>query len=216
MSTVIMVLQALVLVIAIGVDAFACSFGYGASKIKIPFKSVVIINFVCCALFAVGLFLGTSIGHFLLEGVDRWIAFAILFSLGVFKLFDSTIKKAIRNRKGVAKEVKFSLFNLGFVLKIYADPESADIDGSKELSPKEAAPLAIALGLDGLSVGFGVGIGAAIASAFLLVSLSLVIGIILVMLGCFLGNKVAKRTSLDLSWISGGILITIAMVGVIF
>jgi len=217
MSTIIIVLQALVLVIAVGIDAFACSFGYGASKITIPFKSVVIINVVCSALLAAGLFLGTSIGHFVPQGVGEWIAFAILFVLGVFKLFDSTIKKAIRKcKEGAGTDSKFSLLNLGFVLKIYADPEEADIDGSKELSPKEAAPLAVALGLDGLSVGFGVGIGAALASAFLIVGLSLVIGVILVMLGCLFGNKIASRTSLDLSWLSGAILITIAIVGVVF
>jgi len=214
MNIVIMVLQAWVLVIAIGIDAFVCSFGYGASKVKIPFKSVMIINLVCSALLAVGLFFGTTIGVFLPEVVAEWAAFAILFSLGIFKIFDSTIKNLIRKRNGVDKEVNFSLFNLKFLLKVYANPEDADVDGSKVLSPKEATPLAVALGLDGLSVGFGVGIGAAAAtSAFLIVGLSLISDIIAVVLGCFLGNKIAKRISLDLSWLSGVILIGIAVVG---
>ncbi|MCL2521417.1 MAG: manganese efflux pump [Erysipelotrichales bacterium] len=213
MNIVILVFQAWVLVLAVGIDAFACSFGYGTSKVKIPFKSVMIINLVCTALLSVGLFFGALLGNFLTDSIAGWISFAILFSLGVFKIFDSTIKKIIRKRNGVNKEVKFTFFNLQFLLKVYADPVEADSDDSKELAPKEAAPLAIALGLDGLSVGFGIGIGITIANAFLIVGLSLFTDIILVIFGCFLGNRLAKKISLDLSWLSGVILIIIAFVG---
>ena len=200
---------------ALGLDAFACSFGYGASKVKIPFKSVILINLVCSFLLAIGLFFGAAVGTLLPESTADWLAFAILLSLGIFKIFDSTIKKVIRNRKGIATEVKFSLFNVEFLLKIYANPAEADVDDSKVLSPREAAPLAVALGIDGLSVGFGVGVAAGVAGTLLLVGLSLISGIFAVMLGCLLGNKIAKRTSLDLSWLSGAILIIIALLGVI-
>jgi len=215
METIIMVMQAWMLVIALGIDAFACAFGYGASKIKIPFKAVMLINIVTSGLLSAGLFFGTAIGHFLPEEAAEWIAFGILVALGIYKLFDSAVKKAIRKRNGINKNIEFSLFKLNFLLKIYANPEAADADESKELSLREATPLAVAVGLDGLSVGFGVGIAAATANVLLIVGLSLISDILAVVLGCYLGNKIAKRLSLDLSWLSGVILIGIAVAGII-
>jgi len=215
LETIIIVFQAWMLVIALGIDAFACAFGYGASKIKIPFKSVMLINFVTSVLLAVGLFFGSIIGNFLPEEAAGWVSFTILFALGIYKLFDSAIKNIIRKHNGVDKKIQFSLFSLKFLLNIYADPVKADVDGSQELSLKEAMPLAIAVGLDGLSVGFGVGIAGS-TYALLIIGLSLISDIIAVMFGCYLGNKIAKKISLDLSWLSGIILIGIAIVGVIY
>ena len=215
MNTVMLVLGAWMLVIALGIDAFACSFGYGVNKVKIPLKSILMINLICSALLAVGLFFGSAIETFLSETAADWISFAILFSLGIYKLFDHTIKKIIQRHNGVDKEIRFSLFRLGFLLKIYANPTTADVDNSKVLSPRESIPLAIAIGLDGLSVGFGVGVSTTTSHAVLLVGLSLVSDILALMLGCFLGNKIAKKMSLDLSWLSGVILIAIALFGII-
>lgn len=200
--------------LALGIDAFACAFGYGSSKIKIPFKSVMLITIVTSVLLAVGLFFGTAIGAFLPEETTEWAAFAILFTLGIYKLFVNTIKKIIR-KQNINKKVEFSVLNLRFLLNIYADPVIADIDESKELSLREAVPLAVAVGLDGLSVGFGVGMTAVAVSAFLIVGLSFVSDILAIVFGCYLGNKIAKKTSLDLSWLSGVILICIATVGVV-
>ena len=215
MSIVIMLFQAWILVVALGIDVFACSFGYGANKIKIPVRSVILINFTCSLMLGAGLFFGSAISSFLSENAASWIAFTILSLIGVLKIFDSIIKKFIRRHNGVNKEVAFSLLNLGFILKVYADPNKADVDDSKVLSHKEAAPLAIAVGFDGLTVGFGIGVGIAVVNAFLLVGLSLISDIIAVVLGCYLGNKIAQKTSLDLSWLSGAILIAIAVIGVL-
>lgn len=209
MNTLLIIVQAWVLVMALSVDAFVCSFSYGATKIKIPIKSIVIINIICSSLLAVGLLFGNLIGNYIPGNLTMWISFTILLLLGLSKIFDSTIKRIIRKYNGINKDFKFSLFNLGFVLQVYADPEEADIDNSKELSPKEAAPLAIALGIDGLSVGFGVGLAA--TNAILITGLSFISGVLFVMLGSYLGRKVAQKTDLDLSWLSGAFLIVIAI-----
>jgi putative sporulation protein YtaF len=118
----ILIIQAWILVMALALDAFACAFGYGAGKIKIPFKSNVLINIITSILLAVGLFFGTVIGHFLPETSAEWAAFGILFALGFYKLFDIAIKKSIRKHNGINKNVAFSLFNLNFLLNIYANP----------------------------------------------------------------------------------------------
>ena len=210
MNIIILLFQAWMLVLALGIDAFVCSFGYGASKIKIPSKSILVINIVCMSLLAIGLFLGVIISGFLSVDVASWIAFIILFGLGISKIFDSTIKQIIRKYNGIDKNFKFSLFNLSFIFKIYADPNEADVDQSKELTPKEAMPLAIAIGLDGLSVGIGIGI-AMVINPFLILALSRISDTIAIMLGAYLGNKLAQKTNWDLSWVSGTILILIAI-----
>jgi len=209
MNIIILLFQAWMLVLALGIDAFVCSFSYGASKIKIPFKSVLVINGVCVTLLAIGLFLGVIINSFLSANIASWIAFTILFGLGISKIFDSTIKGIIRKYHSIEKDFKFSLFDLSFILKVYTDPKEADVDQSKELTPKEAMPLAIAIGLDGLSVGIGIGI--AMINPFLILGLSRISDTIAIMLGAYLGNKLAQKTNWDLSWISGVILILIAI-----
>ena len=204
-----MVIEAMALVFALGIDAFACSFGYGANKIKIPFKSVLMINLICTALLLGGLFFGNLLSNVVSEQVTIGISFSILFLFGMIKIFDSTIKKLIRHSNGINKNFKFTMFNLFFVLNVYANPEEADSDHSKSLCLRESVPLAVALGLDGLSVGFGIGLAA--GSMLLIGSLSFTVGILMVIAGCFLGNKLAQKTDLDVSWLSGAILIMIAI-----
>ena len=52
------VLESVMLVAALSVDAFVASFGYGTNKIKIPFRSSAIIDGTCTAFLAVSLLLG--------------------------------------------------------------------------------------------------------------------------------------------------------------
>ncbi len=79
------------------------------------------------------------------------------FLLGVVKLFDSAIKMRIRKHK-IDRQVKFSFLSLHFILNVYADPQKADADQSRVLSPLEAVSVSVALSLDGLAVGFGAGL----------------------------------------------------------
>ena len=200
--------QTFLLVLALGIDAFVCSFSYGANKIKIPLKSLLMINIITITLLFVGTMtaglLSPIFPLFLLE----WIPFLILFFLGISKIFEGVIKSFIRKHKG-SGQVKFSLFNLGFILQIYADYEQADADDSKELSIKEAIPLAVALGIDGLSVGFSVGLTA--ISVPLLLGMSFIVEFCCVLLGATLGRDTAKRINFDLSILGGVILIAIAL-----
>lgn len=206
-------LEALGLVIALAIDEMICSFSYGANKIKIPMRSMLTINAIDTALLGIGLLFGTLVGQLIPLALTATLSFFILFFLGLSKVFDSAIKKIIRKKNGINKNFNFSLFNLGFILTVYANPEKADADESKVLSPKEAVPLALALGLDGLSVGFGVGIAAIHFGAIML--MSFLVGMFMLILGSWLGNKIAKSLSLDFGWLSGLLLILIAISGII-
>jgi len=209
MNIIFMISQAFLLVFALGIDAFVCSFSYGANKIKIPIKSVLLINAITVTLLAFGSFTSRIIGQFLPQVLIEWLPFLILTGLGLSKIFEGTIKQIIKKHNGINKDFEFSLFNLGFILQVYADNEIADSDHSKILSMKEAIPLAIALGLDGLSVGFSAGLTS--INIYLLLAMSLTMEFICITVASKLGSTVAKKTTLDLSIFSGLILILIAI-----
>ncbi|WP_027399287.1 sporulation membrane protein YtaF [Anaerovorax odorimutans] len=208
--TIISTIEALLLTAALTTDAFTASFAYGTNKIKIPFLSLMIINIICTSTLMLSLFIGYLIRPFLPSQLTNIICFLILLILGIIKLFDSSIKTYIRRKKGINTKINFSLFQLNFILTIYADPEEADCDFSRSLSPFEAVSLAIALSLDGLAVGFG----AALSNINYLevIVFSLLLGIIAVKLGFFIGNKIAEKLSINLSYLSGIFLILFAFI----
>lgn len=202
------IIEAVMLAVALSTDALVASFAYGSNKIKIPFSSVQVINVACTSILAVSLLLGGVVRQYVPQEMTKVICFCILIVLGIAKLMDSTIKSIIKNHTNLSKQIKFSMFNLNFILLLYANPEQADVDSSKVLSPDEAVSLAIALSLDGLAVGFGAAIG--YVNILTVVAASLVFGTVAVILGCYLGNRLAGKTALDLSWLGGVLLIVLA------
>ena len=180
------VLEALLLVVALSMDAFVASFAYGAQRIKIPFSSAAIISVICTAMLAVSLLAGALLRPFLPQGLTRGLCFALLFLLGVAKLCDSAIKTLIRRHKRMHRQVSFSVF-----------------------SPAEAASLAVALSLDGLAVGFGAALMQ--VNVLIVMLFSLAVGMLAVRLGGKIGNRAAQKLSFDLSWFSGALLIVLAI-----
>ena len=201
-------IEALLLVSALSIDAFVSSFAYGTSKIKIPLKSIIIINIIGSTILGISLLFGVLLRPFIAENMAQTISFAVLFMLGITKIFDSTIKTLITRYSNIDKKVRFSMFDLQFILSIYANPEKADVDKSRVVSPKEAIFLAIALALDSFAVGFGAGLSD--VNAIQIVGFSLVTDMIAIIAGCYIGNKIAEKMTLNLSWVSGLILIILA------
>lgn len=201
-------LEAILLVIALSMDAFVSSFAYGSNKIRIPFASIQTINIVSSLIFGISLLAGAVLKKYIPSWLTTAICFAILFILGIIKLLDCFTKSFLRKHTNLNKEIKFSMLNLKFILNLYANPEEADVDQSKILSPMEAASLAVALSLDGLAVGFGAALGNVNALEVFLYSF--IANTVAVMLGCSLGNKVAQKSPCNISWLSGAYLIILA------
>jgi len=199
----------MMLACALSLDAFVASFAYGGKKIAIPFKSVQVINLICGAITGVSLFVGNVVRQYIPEGLTVAICFTILAIMGILKLLDGITKSIIRKNENINKELRFSMLNFRFILHLYADPEDADVDDSKVLSPMEATSLAFALSLDGIAAGLGAAIGNVNGWAVLICSLFT--NMAAVLLGCALGNKLARKTSLDLSWLCGVVLIGLAV-----
>ncbi|AYF53885.1 hypothetical protein FDJ70_03340 [Clostridium botulinum] len=201
-------LQSIILVTSLCIDAFVVSFGYGANKIKIPFLSTTIINLVCSTVLAISLFAGSIVSKFLPESLTVAICFGILFILGCARLFESIFKTHLRKNNITNKSFKFKVFDIKFNMNLSTNKEILDTSNERILKPAEAFTLAIACSLDGIAIGFGSGL--TIINYFQVVGFSLISDMVAVMLGCFLGKKIAEKINLNLSWLSGLLLLMLA------
>ncbi len=189
-------LEAVLFVSALTLDGFVASFAYGSDRIRIPLLSALIVDFVCTAMLALSLFLGAAVRAYIPGVLLKILCFGILFLLGLFKCFDQLAKSLIKRK------------DAPFLVAVYASPETADADRSKVLSAREALTLSFALSLDGLAAGFGAALGAVNLPVVLL--LSLIANLAALDLGAKLGNGLAKKIPVNLSWVSGAVLILLA------
>ncbi len=201
--------ESILLVTALSIDAFVASIAYGTNKIKIPFLSVITINFVCSSLLGISLYAGSMIKELVPGNLMGYIGIVILFILGIYHLFEGLIKSQLDKYLEKANKVNFELFNFKFVLEIYVDETKADFDQSRRLNAKEALALGVALSIDGVAAGFGSALGTINYAQILLASLLFHMGAI--WLGVWVGGKVAEKIKINMSWISGTILIFLAI-----
>lgn len=202
------ILESIMIVTALSMDAFVASFAYGANKVKIPFSSVTAINVICSSILAVSLFFGSVISNFIPQSLTHLICFLILFILGLTK-FGESLVEWIKEKKGdIKKNIKISFIGINFDINMGIQEEKIDLNPSKILKIKEASSLSIALSLDGLAVGFGAAL--ANSNSLQIVAFSLISDMLAVMLGCFIGNRVAEKFSFNLSWLSGIMLMILA------
>lgn len=201
-------METFLVVFTLSLDAFVASIAYGTNKIKMPFKSMIIIDIICTSLLAISIFLGTLVKKTLPEGTTIIISFTILILLGIFYLLEGVIKTYIKNNLILDKKIKFKLFNIWFIISVYMDEIKADLDNSKTLSSKEALYLAIALSLDSLAIGFGSSLGS--INCISIIFLSLIINMIAIWSGLAIGKRFVEKVKIDLSWLAGVILIILA------
>ena len=212
-----MLLEALAITAALSIDALVSGFAYGTNKIKIPFISGMIINLICSAVLAAALFAGSFIGAFIPQSVTLIICASLLIALGLIKIAGSAFGALARRRPDLDKEIIFSLFSLKFILRVGVKPEDADADKSKVLRPAEAVAIAIAVSIDGLAAGLGAGlVNPGFAAYLLIIGFSLITDLVFLYAGCFLGGRVARVSRINLAWLSGLILIALAVVKLVF
>ncbi|GAA0724706.1 sporulation membrane protein YtaF [Clostridium malenominatum] len=203
--------ESILLVLALSLDGFVASIAYGANKIKIPYKSIIIINMVCSSFLATSLFLGCLVKRIISPNVTSRISFLALMLLGIYYLFEGIIKNYLD--KNWNKKLRVNLFNLKIIVDIYVDETKADFNNSKDLSSKEALYLATALSLDSLAVGFGSSLGN--INYVQVIVFSLILGMVAIPSGLFLGKKFAQKSKVNLSWLSGTLLIVLSVLKLI-
>ena len=205
--------QSLILVLSLCIDTFVTSIVYSSNKIKIPVVSGLIIDTICSLFLAISLFFGYIIKDFIPINIASTISFLLLLILGVYRLFEAFFKNLIKRYYDKGSPLTFKIFDFKFILQIYADEIKADLDESKILSPKEAFFLAVALSLDSLTVGFWCSLGSVNYLATVL--LSFLVGALLLVLGGYVGKKISKNYNLNLSCLSGVLLIILAFIRII-
>lgn len=206
-------LASLLLVLSISLDSFIASIAYGTNKIKIPFKSVLIIDIISSLVLGFSLALGSIIKDFIPQTIAVTFSFIILLSLGIYRLFEFLFKDYILKHSNSNTPFTFKLFDFKFVMEIYADETKADFDNSKILSSREAFYLSLALSLDSLAVGFGSSL--VTINILEIIFICLITGIIAISLGVFIGEKFAQKFNFELSWLSGILLIILAFMRIL-
>jgi len=201
-------METILLVLTLSIDAFVASLAYGTNRIKIPMKSIIFIDIICAIFLALSMLLAISFKKILPVNVTAIISFILLIILGIYYLFESIIKKYLNEKSSKKRQVKLKLFNLWLIIDIYIDETKADLDNSKTISLNEALYLAAALSIDSIAIGFGTGIGN--INYFAVIVLSLIWDIIAIWSGLFLGEKFTEKINVDLSWLSGILLILLA------
>ncbi|HSH35078.1 sporulation membrane protein YtaF [Schnuerera sp.] len=200
-------METLLLVLALSLDAFVASIAYGTNNIRIPFTSVLIIDIVCTSFLAISVLLGEFIKNFLPLNLTTTISFLILIFLGIYYLFESFVKSFFKNKGSSKERVKVKLFDIRLIIDIYVDEIKADFDNSKNLNYNEALYLAVALSLDSLAIGFSSGL--CNINFFLIIFLSIVFNILSIWGGLFIGRRFVEKSKINLSWLTGIILITL-------
>lgn len=132
---------------------------------------------------------------------------------GIYYLFDSMVKNYVKNNRDSNKKLKIKFSDLNFIIDICIDETKADVDHSKILSPKEALYLSMALSLDSLAIGLGSSLGN--VNYMQIIVLSLISDFVFVYAGAYVGRKFVEKSKLSLSWLSGIILIVLAVMRVI-
>ncbi|QQY79749.1 putative sporulation protein YtaF [Keratinibaculum paraultunense] len=201
-------METILLVLTLSIDAFVASLAYGTNRIKIPMKSIIFIDIICAIFLALSMLLAISFKKILPVNVTSIISFILLIILGIYYLFESIIKKYLNEKSSKKRQVKLKLFNLWLIIDIYIDETKADLDNSKTISLNEALYLAAALSIDSIAIGFGTGIGN--INYFAVIVLSLIWDIIAIWSGLFLGRKFTEKININLSWLSGILLILLA------
>ncbi|MGA9288422.1 MAG: sporulation membrane protein YtaF [Anaerobacillus sp.] len=145
------------LAFAVSVDGFGVGLTYGLRRMRIPFKSILIISICSAVSMLVAMGLGSFLQLWISDSVAQRIGGFILIALGGWVLY-----QMIRNNKDEGKTVSermllhFEIRSLGVVISILRKPTTADFDDSGTITGIEAIMLGAALSLD----AFGAGVGA--------------------------------------------------------
>lgn len=202
-------LQTLFIVVAICLDSLAIGIAYGIKEIKIPKLSLLIIDLVCTGILFVSMFLGGAVKGILPGNIPSIISFLILFLLGSYFVLESLINTFIKKQEKSDKKLEIKFSNVRIVIDVIVDCTKADINNSGDIDMKEALYLGVALSLDALAVGFGTAMGE--INYIQVLIYSFVFNIIAIVSGLYAGRKIISKTEIDFSWVSGAILIFLAL-----
>lgn len=206
------IIEALLFSFAISFDSLATFFGYGISNIKVPFKRVLIISLLSTFILACGIIFGYLLSGVISSSITKYISFSILLLVGLIKLSVELIKIWLEKKSKRDTSV-IKIFNFSLFFKVCLDTNLSDLNDDKLLSLKEALLISTILSIDSLGVGLGVGMNT--TYPYLTIIFTFFTGLLFSCVGNFIGKKLSKKIKLNLSWLSGAILIILAVLKLI-
>lgn len=213
-----MLLNAIILALSASIDSLGVGITYGLKKTKISFTALCALFLLSITIASFSISIGNVITSFISPSVTSIIGSIILFGIGVFIIYQATIKKEKTKKDILAKPREYNIFIkfLGITINIIKDPISSDIDSSNEIDLKEAIFLGIALSLDSISIGFAassIGI-----NGFIFPLLISTFQIIFLNVGKIVGSKINNISNLPNNiWniISGILLICMGIMKIV-
>jgi putative Mn2+ efflux pump MntP len=149
-------------------DNFAVGLCYGIRRIKVGFKSNLIIALITFSGTILSMTAGKLIFGLISPDISRFIGSGILILLGIWTL----LKSLFKNRQSYG---------------ILEYPEKADKDNSQHIDIKEAVPLALALTVN--NIGIGIGASAAGLDIFFTSAATFFFSMLTIMAGYLTGLK---------------------------
>lgn len=204
------ILTALLLfLIAVSVDSLTAGLTYGTGRVHVTFPSYLILVCVPAVFITVSNRIGSYIFLFLPESVLPVLSCALLTLIGLSKLSESLIKHLAHRHPSLTRNWGCKIKQIHIIFTVYLSPEDANRDDLQVLSPKEALLLSLALSLDSVLVGMAFTTGP-IPPAALFLSAAL-FNLLFFAAGYGFGHLASAAFRIDLSWLSGLLLILLAI-----
>lgn len=210
-------LQCFLIALAISIDSFSVGMAYGIKNIRVPLKSILILDIISITLLSIGFFAGNMLSKLYPTFLTSLLGSLILFAIGVWYIFQGWLN--LKYPKNPSEEpisiAIISIKSLGIAINIMRDPSMVDLDISGTIDTREAVLLGFALAVDSLAVGLVV----SLSSIYLILMTLVMVGILnllLLVTGIFFGKKYLMGHLRDkTAFVPGFILILISLMRLI-
>lgn len=136
--------------LSVSMDALFAGMSYGFKGVSLKKNAFLVLGMVTCGCTAAAMWCARLLGQFLDLRLAMLGGAAILIGLGFWNLFQEYFTKSLLD-SDYETSSKQLIIHLGrMMVCIRAKPETADIDGSRDISCYEALLLGLALGLDNM------------------------------------------------------------------
>lgn len=142
----------LLLGISMSADALFAGTAYGFKGVRLNCCSLAVLGIITFLCTAVAMVCAQQAGQFLDTHVAMVIGAALLLGIGFWNLFQEYFTRKVYTCCDRQAQVSIPLGRM--LICILANPEVADKDSSKDISPREAILLGLALSIDNMVAVF--------------------------------------------------------------
>jgi putative sporulation protein YtaF len=192
-------LYTIFIAMANNLDNISVRIAYSIRGIKITLVKNLWISTITFIFSSMSAFSGSILSKLINHTISSVLSMIILIAIGLWIILEPYLNK----KKSILNTESESSKNI--IYNILIEPESADVDNSKDINFKEATFLGIALSLD--SIGGGLGAGMIGLNAFFVGFFSALISFLSLLVGNYLTAFLSKFKLGDQVNIIAGILL---------